>query len=56
MNAERDDGNEAERKPWIPLDDFRRPVPLEAVSDEEAMGSAPVAVGIRGAMLAFNVL
>lgn len=37
VNAERDDGNEAECEPGIPLDHSRGPVALEAVSNQEAM-------------------
>jgi hypothetical protein len=38
VNAQREDGNEAEREPGIALDHPRRPVPLNAVRDEEATG------------------
>jgi hypothetical protein len=37
VNAQRDDGNEAECEPGIALDHSGGPVPLIAVSDEEAM-------------------
>lgn len=37
VNAEREDGDEAECEPGIPLDHSRGPVPLEAVSNQEAI-------------------
>jgi hypothetical protein len=37
VNAEWEDGDEAECEPGIPLDHSRGPVPLEAVSNQEAI-------------------
>lgn len=46
MDAQRDDGNEAEREPGIAFDHSGGPIPLNAVSDEEAMVEWDVAYAV----------
>jgi hypothetical protein len=46
VDAQRDDGNEAEREPGIALDHSGGPVPLNAVSGEEAMVERDVAYAV----------